>query len=452
MNVTKVLAKDLPGQVFQGLAKISLPTFCDMLNQNKSNKSSNPYYVPSEDEDPCSAKPISVLSKSEAVSAAGQNGFNETRIDSSSSVSLKLTHENNSEIAVKNLKNKIHFYIPRNPTLGEIEFKRVNTSNLTLKENSPFLANGLNINAMNTSVFIQIKPADNCSYFIWVKYGDTPVSNDTYDNFDELKGFCPRGKSNRISISNDSHCFELFFIKDLKNESNQSYYQFFSNYPKNNQFKGFVGFGIREMSSNEFDLYCAYNTNATRTPLQKKMSNFSQDFSIRIFTSGCYYYDEKTGKWSSDGVETIEDTNMYYTHCIAEHLTTFAGGFVVLPAEINFEKVWANASFAQNPTIYVTVIVLSSLFILLAVWARYSDIKDAEKLGLNLLIDNQKHHEYTYEMVVFTGSRSEAATDSIVRFILAGENGETGVRILSDPNRRTFRRSAVDSFIMTVQR
>ena len=233
----------------------------------------------------------------------------------------------------------------------------------------------------------------------------------------------------------------------------ETYYQMSIDQSEINGFKGFIGFGIREMNDEEYSQFCNGNFSQIKVkPLAKNMTNFTGDFGLRIFSAACYYYDTDTGKWLSDGVEIVNDTNVHYTHCRSKHLTSFAGGFVVLPPAINFENVFANASFDKNPTIYITVIVISVLFIIFMLTARYMDVQDNKKLGLNLLPDNNPYHDYCYELIVFTGSRSEAATDSKVRFILSGEDFDTGIRMMSDPRRKIFRRGGIDSFIMACER
>jgi hypothetical protein len=133
-------------------------------------------------------------------------------------------------------------------------------------------------------------------------------------------------------------------------------------------------------------------------------------------------------------------------------LTDFAGGFVVLPGSIDFAYVFAHSDFLSNPTLYITVIVCLLLFLLLAIFARFMDIRDSDRVGIHLLPDNLPTHSYCYEIVVFTGGRKEAATDSKVRFILSGDNIDTGVRVMVDMKRHCFRRGGIDSFIMTTER
>jgi len=75
-------------------------------------------------------------------------------------------------------------------------------------------------------------------------------------------------------------------------------------------------------------------------PLTENKTNFTTDFKIRTYSSGCYYFDTDSGKWKSDGMEILEDTNLKQTHCFSNHLTSFAGGLVVMPiAHERFEKI-----------------------------------------------------------------------------------------------------------------
>ena len=136
---------------------------------------------------------------------------------------------------------------------------------------------------------------------------------------------------------------------------------------------------------------------------------------MRAYTSGCYYYDVNTGKWQSDGMEIYEDSDLTKTHCSSNHLTAFAGGLVVLPQTINFQHVFANASFTKNPFIYLTVIVVTCVYILFALWAKFMDIKDRKRSNIVFLKDNHPLDDYFYELIVFTGNRSESGTRSKVK-------------------------------------
>jgi polycystin 1L2 len=184
-----------------------------------------------------------------------------------------------------------------------------------------------------------------------------------------------------------------------------------------NGFRGFVGYAIRELSHSEMKLYCSngsINTRLLKLPLIEKRVNFSSDFMLRSYTSGCYYYDVNTGKWNSDGMDIYDDTNLKQTHCMTTHLTAFAGGLVLVPSTINFQYIFENISPTKNPFIYSSVIIITFVYILFALWARFMDKRDSKKMEIVSLKDNNPNDAYFYELIVFTGNRSESGTKSKV--------------------------------------
>jgi hypothetical protein len=181
-----------------------------------------------------------------------------------------------------------------------------------------------------------------------------------------------------------------------------------------NGYKGFVGYGIRELNQNETSLFCSQNNQITSFPLIDKQVNFTSDFYLRAYTSGCYYYDVNSRKWLADGMTLLKDTNLHQTHCSSIHLTSFAGGLVVMPNNINFQYVFANAAFSKNYTIYFTLIIFALIYIFFAIWALLMDAKDLKKIKTIPLKDNNFSDDYFYEMIVFTGDSSESGTHSNV--------------------------------------
>ena len=214
---------------------------------------------------------------------------------------------------------------------------------------------------------------------------------------------------------------------DYQNSSsaNDSFYLFFLNMKQMTGFKGYAYYAIRELIPAERDVHCNssepgqfyYGQNKTIKPPVLETLNFTGDFEIRTFSSGCFYYSEDTGFWQTEGMEILADSNVSVAHCVTEHLTSFAGGFIVLPPEINFSQIWANADFLKNPTIYSTVIVITGLLIIGSVIAHLYDRRDKRKMKLTALSDNSPDDTYYYEVIAFTGGRKGAATDSNVTII-----------------------------------
>jgi polycystin 1L2 len=109
-------------------------------------------------------------------------------------------------------------------------------------------------------------------------------------------------------------------------------------------------------------------------------------------------------------------TNHSITQCFSTHLTSFVGGFVVLPEPVNWNYVFANADFQKNKTVYLTIICVSILYLILLIYARFKDKQDLEKLGVTSLPDNHKSDQYFYQIIVFTGQRKDSGTKSKVKY------------------------------------
>jgi hypothetical protein len=366
------------------------------------------------------------------------------------------------KIEVNNLNKKIKVIIPRNPSLKNPEFTYVNVSEIEISTEKNLLPNGLNMTMNNSSMLIHLKPISTLiGYFIFVKIGQTPVWNQTHKIYDKLAGFCPNGyffiTFKQFKLINLDFKRVILLLLEMVSQLNDEFYELFVNPVELKGQKGFIGFGIREMSSIEFSTYCSsINSSITidRLPFEILSPVFTEDFSVRVLTVGCFYFDSNSGFWSSYGVETMATgTNISATVCLTNHLTTFSAGLVILPPSIDFNYVWANADITKNPYIYATVIVCIGLYVLISIFALIIDQRDKKKLGINLLQDNYPTNNYCYELIVFTGNRKDAATDSNVRFILVGDEGETKVRKLStDQNRKILRKGGIDSFIMAVER
>jgi hypothetical protein len=198
-----------------------------------------------------------------------------------------------------------------------------------------------------------------------------------------------------IDLTNDS--IYTYFIDNQKTSGHQS-----------------VIIGIRELNSTEMITVCS-NSSIASPPITNQRFNFTSNYELRIYTSGCYYLDENNN-WQSDGLIVGSLTNHNETHCFSTHLTTFVGGFLVLPEPVNWNYVFANAGFLKNKTIYLTVICVSVIYLALMIYARFKDGKDIEKLGVTPLPDNHKSDQYFYQIIVFTGQRKNAGTKSNVRF------------------------------------
>ena len=68
-------------------------------------------------------------------------------------------------------------------------------------------------------------------------------------------------------------------------------------------------FGLRELNSTETEDFCS-NTSLNNPPIANERFNFTSDYELRIYTSGCYYLD-KTNQWKSDGLVVSVEFILY---------------------------------------------------------------------------------------------------------------------------------------------
>ena len=401
------------------------------------------------------------------------NGDNESFIGLSQSFSVGFSDYNGNEVEIPtSSKSIIDIWISRDLNfLQNSKIKLMNAS--SLKNNgteSQLYPISFTKTAMNSSLHIEFSPLNfSIGYLVLLKFNSTPKINSTLQEFDSWKMFCPAGK-NKTNFHQSKFNFACFIDADLSysNILNRKSYLFFMSPSEMGNYRGNIGVGIRELNNDELSLYCS---NLKSKPVQPPYSNtvtdleFTSDFYYHGYSSGCYYIDLVTGKWSSYGLELNAD-DISYTHCKSNHLTTFAVGLDIFPSSIDFKYVSENSSFEKNKTIYLTVLILFVIYILFSIWGRWMDKQDLLKIGVTPLIDNNPIDDYFYEIIVFTGNRVNAGTDSKVnilekrnkifqfkpstkvRFKLFGDDSISEIRIMEDNKRKPFRRGGVDSFIM----
>ena len=362
---------------------------------------------------------------------------NNVPISGSKSISLAFYDENNLEKEISESQNYFYFSIPRdnNPLPS---FEKLNTSNVNQSFNLLTL-NGFLINKNNVSIHYHIKPNNKqLGYFTTLKFGSNPHLNSTFVSFDMWNIFCPN---------------------DLKNESSELFHIFFANMSHTINFKGFVGFGIKELNTKEFKYFCSTNMKKeikmvdllNNLDLDIK-TNFSSFVSTRVILSGCYYVDKLTGSYSSNGMEVLNTTNTTHTQCRSNHLTQFAGGWITVPSGINFNDVFARASFLDNITIYMTCIVITLFYFILFIWTQYMDNKDKLKTNIKILNDLDYSDDiYFYEIIFYTGNRFNAGTKSNIKFKLFGQCSESRIFNINNnkDNKYSFQRGSIDSFVIS---
>ncbi|CAF4238484.1 unnamed protein product, partial [Adineta steineri] len=352
---------------------------------------------------------------------------NTTYTNLSRLVTFSILDENENEISIQtNMSHPIEIIIPRDPSIiiPLMILQNVTSMNYT-PHNQLFDLHYLNItSSLSISIHFEIQPLNiSLAYLFIYKFDQLPQLNSSINIIDGWTLFCP------LNLTNET--LYKYFIDNQQTSDHQS-----------------IIYGLRELNSTEMMNTCS-NSSVSSLPITDQRFNFTSNYQLRIYTSGCYYLD-KNNQWKSDGLTVGPLTNHYETQCFSTHLTSFASGFVILPESINWNYVFANADFMKNKTIYLTVICVSVIYIILIIYARFKDKKDIEKLGVTPLPDNHRSDQYFYQIIVFTGQRQNAGTNSNVHFIIYGDNDETHIRTLADSQRKILQRGGIDSFIMAV--
>ncbi|XP_076032915.1 polycystin-1-like [Oratosquilla oratoria] len=341
-----------------------------------------------------------------------------TRLGSVVTVKIKV---DGKPVDVANEKYPITIEIPRQPEDVSLPL-RVNTSELMDDLNNyPLIYHYFNVTRQDSGYIFEIEPVDK------------PLPERLVLLIDNGRLPTPKKYLRCLFRSN-------FTVE------NSVYQHFTDNFENGNRTgKFYVGIGVL---SDNIDIT---TLRKNHTFVKKDfVGAFDLDYTFRVITAGCYYFNESLGEWVADGLKINNATNNR-TSCSAYHLTSFGLGFFPAPNTINFDLVFANMGFIDNVTLYVTLSVILAFLIVMLIVGRWMDRKDIERRGCHPLPDNLPEDKYLYEITFVTGPDKEASTDSNIQFILSGDIDETGVRTLPQAHDRLYRRYCEDAFVMTTE-
>ena len=181
----------------------------------------------------------------------------------------------------------------------------------------------------------------------------------------------------------------------------------------------------------------------------KRIDQEVKSYNMRMYTAGLYYFDIEKEDWEGMGIK-VKNTSQVTTAGGTNHLTSFATGFFPEPNAIDFDFVFSHASFSDNLTIFILLIVSLMLYFILMIWATLKDKKDNNALPVPVMRDNYPDDKYFYEIIVETGPKDADATTANINFILSGSDCDTEIRCFSDDERQIFKKGARDGFLMAV--
>ncbi|XP_071043251.1 location of vulva defective 1-like [Parasteatoda tepidariorum] len=409
MTFYKDFATNLSNEnIQQGDSSITLPNICKTLDQNDCDD--NQLIVGIQ-----AVRWTQPLESHSENSAILNEKSNVIQIDITS-------REGNSTIPVNNTGDPFIICIPvskdNDPNNG-MEFIVPRFSS----NEDIFVYHTVFVDSSGVGVTVNLKPDNNSESLIVIyKYGDYPSLHD-YDGLTRLDD---------IPIVDGIH--SLFIGSDVIKESGKN-----------------LTVGIGQIS-NTTDVKVVFENPEEHNLTEANMTNqFSSNYSIKVATTGCYYFSDLEERWSTNGCQVVSSLSTV-TCCACNHLTSFGSGFFIAPNKIDFSYVFSHAGFSNNVTIYATIIVIFSSFILFLIFARWKDRKDLEKLGATPLSDNEVGDKYIYEILVYTGNQRNSGTKSNVFFLVSGDDDETSVRHLSDDKRPVLQKGSIDVFVMATPR
>ncbi|XP_030060534.1 polycystic kidney disease protein 1-like 2 [Microcaecilia unicolor] len=173
-------------------------------------------------------------------------------------------------------------------------------------------------------------------------------------------------------------------------------------------------------------------------------------FNISTYSTHCAYWNQSSRAWRTDGCRVGPQTHSLQVQCLCNHLSFFGSSFFVLPAQVNVIKTAEYFSrVTENPVIVILVCCFFAIYILMVIWARKMDKKDASKLSVIILPDNDPCALYRYLVTVFTGRCKGASVNSKVFVTLSGSMGQSETRHLTEPKKKIFQDGSVDIFLLT---
>jgi hypothetical protein len=217
----------------------------------------------------------------------------------SRSISLSIFDLTEQEISLQAMaSNPIHLYIPRDPSLSLPHWHR---QNVTLSAQSKTDRRLFNLHFVNLTyphpmaLHFHLLPLNlSRAYLIIYKFNATPHLNRTSNQTDGWHILCPQSQLN-IHAS--------FFIDHSILRTGLHTDGFHSVHLDQHHVRSHASivFGVRELTDNEVQYSCSARSMSAAPPMIDEPLNFTCDYSIRAFSSGCFYLDDQQ-RWQINGL------------------------------------------------------------------------------------------------------------------------------------------------------
>ena len=291
-------------------------------------------------------------------------------LPASSIVSLTLHNQSGKIMKIQNTSNPFEIRIPHqsNRLMPPMVRENVTSSSKTISFNYHYVNLTHHAN-LALALHIDLKPENvHLSYLFIIRFSDAP---DIQSNLiDERKLLCPKGSS--ISCE----------------------YPFEMNFPFRSR-KSFVNLQTIHQQYSHISSSMGHYWYSWNEWMPWWSSIWSHGIFIGLFHSNLFIGLFVSGRtqqlaigWINgkkdlislscspiDSNQVGSKTNERFIQCYSTHLTTYAGGFLVLPNPISWNQ---SFDFKNNITIYTTLIILALLYMATMGFSHYKDRIDAQ--------------------------------------------------------------------------
>ena len=194
----------------------------------------------------------------------------------SRSISFSILDRDGNDVAVTtNTSQPIEIIIPRDVNLLIPPMIVQNVTAASLAAHAQiFNLHYANLSAMTASfsIHLQLRPmSSNLSYLLIYKFDQPPRLNSSINDIDGWTLFCPSN-------------LHTYFLDNQQTASHRS-----------------IIFGIRQLTTTEANRWCTNSSSQSDPPRSDQPFRFTENYELRLYTSGCYYLDADH-RWRSDGL------------------------------------------------------------------------------------------------------------------------------------------------------
>jgi hypothetical protein len=206
-------------------------------------------------------------------------------------VSLTLVNADGNELPVSS-DNRFHLWIPRDPnaqmppmSLQRVVHNRSNTTDHQLQFNYHYFSLQSR-SRTNVSMHIEVQPMNttmvsSVGYLLIYRFDVAPRLNSSMREIDGWSLLCP---------------------SSTRQTNEGGYRQFIDGQQHNTLNRRSIIIGVRQLNDSELNRSCP-SLGIETPPVTDESFHFTLDYGIRLSLSACYFFDQNTQEWRSDGMQ-----------------------------------------------------------------------------------------------------------------------------------------------------